>query len=174
MSRIVLTYGLIAGIVVSLSLILLTSNGGINMENGEIIGYTVMIIALSTIFFGVRTYRDQHLGGSISFGKAFTIGLYIALVASTIYVLSWLVISGTVRQDFMNEYYTHTVEELRQSDLPEAEVEAKIAEMDEFREMYKNPLVKIGVTYLEILPVGLLVSLISAFLLRRRQTSRAA
>lgn len=166
MKRIILTYGIIGGIIVS-TLMLLNIASGIDWENGYLKGYTIMVIALSTIFFAVRTYRDKHLGGSIAFGKAFLMGLYITLVASTLYVASWMVYSSTSKLDYMQEYYLHEKAALEKSDLTEAQVEAELKDIRQMQENYKNPLVKVGFTYLEILPVGLLISLICAAMLRR-------
>jgi hypothetical protein len=169
MRKIILTYGIIGGIIVSAMMWLTLGSGKHDFDNGELIGYTTMVIALSTIFFGVKTCRDKHFGGRITFGKAFLIGLGITLVASTLYVGSWLVMDSTTKQDFMGAYYEHTKTELEKSGTPPAEMEAQLAELREFQEMYKNPLVKVGFTYMEILPVGLLISLICAGLLRRKR-----
>ncbi len=168
MKRIVLTYGIIGGIIVSGMMWFTLGDGQHDWENGELIGYTTMVIALSTIFFGVKTYRDKHLGGSINFGRAFLVGLYITLIASTLYVASWMIMSANMQQDFMESYMEQAKAKLEQSGAPEAEVQAKVAEMKYFGELYKNPIVKIGFTYMEILPVGLLISLVCAAILKRR------
>ena len=104
---------------------------------------------------------------SISFGEAFKIGLGISIVAAALYIITWMVLSETIAQDFMSEYYQSSIEKLRSSDLSQSEIEAKIKEMDKFQELYKNPLVKIGMTFLEIFPVGLIISLISALILKK-------
>ena len=170
MKKTILTYGIIVSAMMWLTL----GSGDHDLDNGMWIGYTTMVIALSTIFFAVRTYRDKHLSGSIKFGKAFRMGLYITLVASTMYVASWMVLSATSEQDFMQEYYEHEKAKLESSDMPAAEVEAELEEMRYFGELYKNPVVKIGFTYLEILPVGLLISLICAGILKRGAPVRDA
>jgi hypothetical protein len=168
MKRIVLTYGIIGGIIVSAMMWLTLGSGKHDFDNGMWIGYTTMVIALSTIFFGVKTYRDKHRGGSITFGKAFLMGLYITLIASTMYVASWMVLSATSKQDYMEQYYEHTKAQLEESDMPADQVEAQLKEMRDFQELYKNPAVKIGATYMEILPVGLLISLLCAAVLKRK------
>lgn len=175
MKKIVLTYGLIGGIIISAMMFLTLATGKHDWENGYWIGYTTMVIALSTIFFGVKTYRDKHLGGSIPFGKAFAMGLYITLIASTFYVASWLVISGNSKEDFMADYYKHQQAELEKSGRPAAEIAEELRKTREFGELYNNnPAVKIGMTYLEILPVGLLISLICAGILKRRGAEQVA
>lgn len=167
MKKTVLTYGIIGGVIVSAMMWLTLGSGKHDFDNGMWIGYTTMVIALSTIFFAVKTYRDKYMGGEINFGRAFLMGLYITLIASTMYAASWMVLSATTDQDIMEQYYVHEKQKLESSDLPAAEVEAKLQEMRDFQEMYKNPIVKIGFTYMEILPVGLLISVFCAALLKR-------
>ena len=168
MTRLALNFGLIAGAITSAMLCLLLFGIGMNHEYGELLGYSSMILAFSTIYFAIKNYRDEQLEGIISFAKAFQIGLAITMIASTIYVLTWMVISNFGGEEAVNEYFQKSLENLRASDLPQAEISKKVAEMEAFRESYDHPFVKIGVTYLEIFPVGLLVSLIAAFLLKRK------
>ena len=163
-----LTYGAVAGAIVAAMIAISFSITGLNVKYGELIGYSTMILAFSTIFSAVKSYRDKHLGGKITFGKALKIGLGITVVASIIYVIAWVIISDTIAKDFMLEYYQHSVDQLKQSNLSEAEIKAKIKEMEYFQELYKNPLVKIGITFLEIFPVGSIISFIAAFILKRK------
>jgi len=171
MKRTVFTFGSIAGIIVSAMLFITMTDGLKGNEYGELIGYSTMIIAFVTIFFAVRTYRDKYNHGLIKFGKAFLIGLYITLIASTMYVASWMVISNTYARNYMDQYYDNAIEEIRKSDLPQIKIDQQVQSMEHFRQMYKNPFVKIAVTYMEILPVGLLISLIIAALLRKTISS---
>lgn len=168
MKKLILTYGAIAGVIVSAMLLINFSGSSMNFENAELFGYSSMIIAFSTIFFAIKSHRDKTQDGAISFAKALKIGLGITLVASAIYILAWLVISETVAKDFMTEYYQYTMEQMKSSGLTETEVEEKVAEMEYFKELYKNPIVKIGITFLEIFPIGFIVSLISALILRKK------
>ncbi|PLX22832.1 MAG: DUF4199 domain-containing protein [Marinilabiliales bacterium] len=168
MKKIVLTFGIIAGIIVSAMLLISFIDGMVDFESGKVVGYLTMIIALSTIFFGIKTYRDKHQNGSIKFGKAFKMGLYISLIASTMYVASWMILANTTAKGFMDDYYTYSVEQLHKSNLSQEEIEIKIKEIKEFQEIYKKPAVMAGFTYLEILPIGLIISLLSASILKRK------
>ena len=85
------------------------------------------------------------------------------------YMASWMIIINTYGADFMDEYYQYSVEKLKNSGEEQQEIDLQIQQMEEYKELYKSPVVQIGVTYLEILPVGLLISLISATILRRRK-----
>lgn len=172
MKKTVLTYGPIAGVVIVLLMALFIGIMGKeqDFQVGEILGYASMIVALSTIFVGIRKYRDDELGGMITFGKAFQVGLLITLVASAIYVAAWMFYSaGGGANEMMTAYLDQMVEKMEASGATQAEIDAKVSEMEQFQEMYKNPIVKIGITFLEIFPVGLIISLIAAGLLRKTE-----
>lgn len=176
MKKTVLTYGLIAAAItiIPMTLFNMLSGDEFDFKMGEIVGYASMIIALSTIFIGVRKYRDEELGGVISFGKAFQMGILITLVASTVYVTSWMIYSTTGgAEEMMTAYMDQMIERMRADGATETDINAKITEMESFQEMYKNPIVKIGITFLEIFPVGLIISLIAAGLLRKKETKVA-
>jgi hypothetical protein len=171
MKKIVLIYGIISGVIVGAMLIItmpLYENGTLNFENGELVGYTTMIIALSMVFFGVKSYRDNHLAGSISFGNALKVGLLITLVAAVIYALSWEVSYNTMKGDFMGKMTERHLEKMKTEGAAEEAIALERKSMEEFGEMYKNPFIRFGVTLMEISPVGILVSLLSAGLLRKK------
>jgi hypothetical protein len=175
MKKIVLIFGLIAGAILSaMMLVNVSLIDQIGFDKGEIIGYTTMVVAFLMIYFGVRTYRDNHAGGTIRFGRAFGIGLLITLVASTCYVGTWQVVYHTLAPDFGDKYGAYVIEKARKSGATEAQLAVQKKEMQEFIEMYKNPLVNVALTYLEPLPVGLLFSLVSAGLLSRRRKDAAS
>ena len=170
MKRVVLINGIIGGLIVSTLMVLATlyfkSTG--DFENGMIYGYASMILAFIFIFVGVKTFRDKYNNGIISFGKAFTIGILIALIASTFYVVTWLIEYFYVFTDFAEKYATETLAKAKAAGATEAELAKQTAEMAQFNKMYKNPFFNALITYMEILPVGLIVSLISAFLLKKK------
>src|SRR5579862_4186451 len=116
MKKIILVYGLIAGVIVGAMLMItmpLYENETLHFENGEWLGYTTMVIALSLVFFGVKSYRDNHLKGSISFWSGIKVGLLITLVASLIYALSWEITYNTMKSDFMKQYNEHAIEKMK-------------------------------------------------------------
>ncbi|MGH2649433.1 MAG: DUF4199 domain-containing protein, partial [Ginsengibacter sp.] len=132
------------------------------------LGYATMLIAFSMIFVGVKNYRDKYAGGVISFGKAFKVGLFITLIASTIYVIVWMIEEHFFFPDFMDKYVTHELNRLQSSGISAAELAGKTKDLEQAKEMYKNPILKILMTYAEILPVGLIVTLISSLILKRK------
>src|SRR5215204_1338103 len=170
MKKNILIYGLISGLVVA---VLMAVNLGMvsksrNFDNSVLIGYASMIIAFSLVFVGIKNYRDKYNGGVISFGKAFKVGFFITLIASTIYVIVWLIEEHFFFPDFMEKYMAHEISKAQSSGSSATEIANKTKELDQAKEMYKNPILKILMAYAEILPVGLLVSLICSFILKRK------
>jgi hypothetical protein len=166
MTKTVLTFGSIAGVILSvMMLVTVPFMDRIGFKRGEVIGYTTMVLAFLLIFFGVRSYRDHVAGGSISFGRAFAVGTLILVVASVFYVATWQLIYYKLAPDFVTKYQAHMIEEARASGKSQAEIDKKVADARKFAEMYKNPLVNAAITFIEPLPVGLLVALISAGIL---------
>jgi hypothetical protein len=173
MQKLILKYGFIAGSIVSAFMLISISFIGdtIDYGTGELLGYISMIVALSAIFIGIKSYRDNELNGTIGFAKAFQVGLLITLVASLIYVASWVVYINTSDSDFINTYKAYMIEELEKSGEPQEVMDQKLAEIVSATEMYQNPLAQIAITFLEIFPVGLLVSLIAAALLQKKPSA---
>jgi hypothetical protein len=168
MKRVVLIFGLLAGAVLSVMMVVQTAYiDEIGFGRGEIIGYTTMVIAFLMVFFGIRSYRDNLYGGTISFGKAVGIGLLITLVASACYVTTWEVIYYWFAPDFVEKYSVYLLEKAREAGATQQELAAKSAEWAQYREMYKNPVINAAMTFVEVFPVGLVITLVSAAILRR-------
>lgn len=176
MKKIIFVCGIIAGLIVSgmmfFSVDQCYQTG--NFEHGMIYGYTGMLIAFSCIFVGIKIYRDKYNNKLISFGKAFKIGLFITLIASTFYVVSWLISYYNFYPDFAESYAKHVLNQAKAAGASEAEMVKQTAEMARFKEMYKNPVFVILMTYVEILPIGLVVALISSLILKRKTIKQAA
>jgi amino acid transporter len=174
MKKNIIVFGLISGLIVSAFMAVsigmcYKSN---DFDGSMIIGYAAMIVSFSFVFVGIKNYRDKFNNGMISFGRAFKLGLMITLIASTLYVITWLICYYGFIPDFMERYSGHVLEGMKDKGLSQTEMDAQLAEMNTYREMYKNPLFVILLTYMEILPVGILITLISAFILKRKSTSR--
>lgn len=171
MQRIVLRYGVISGlIIVGLSSIhwLFFHDMEQMMTYGMIIGYASMILALSMVYVGVRRYRDTVLGGTITFWQAMGCGALIALIAGLFYVLAWEVTMATALPNFASEYAAAQLRQMQAAHATAEQLATAKAEMTGFVEMYANPVIRMGFTFMEILPVGLLATVIAAAVLRRR------
>ena len=171
MKKIVLRYGLASGVVllaIAGVMLPLCLNGTINFDQGEIVGFSTMILAFLMVFFGIRSYRDNVAGGTIGFGKAFQVGLLITLVTCAIYVIAWEITYYNFLPDFMDRYNAHVLERMRTDGETEAALQEKAAELAEMARLYANPLVNVAFTFIEVFPVGLIVTLVSAAILRRK------
>ena len=173
MRKIVLTFGLIAGAILSV-MMLIQFQFQIGFDKGAIIGYTTMVLAFLMVFFGVRSYRDNVAGGSVTFGRAFGVGLLITIVASVCYVATWQFVYYRLVPDFGDKYAAYAVEKAKKSGATDAQVAAKTREMTELNQMLKKPLVNIALTFLEPLPVGILFTLITAVALSRKRRVQGA
>lgn len=163
----ILVYGVIAGLVAGLPLSAFVIFAHDNSPaHGMLIGYTIMLVALSTIFVAIKRHRDEVLGGVIRFWPAFALGLGISAVAGIIYVIAWDVSCAIAHVDFASSYAAAVVEQKRAAGASTAELAKVTAEMERFKVQYANPLFRWPMTFIEIFPVGVLVSLISAALLR--------
>lgn len=169
MRKNVLTFGLIGGGVIALLMALtLPFQDQIGFDRGAIVGYTTMVLAFLMVYFGVRSYRDTAAGGALSFGRAFTVGLLITLVITACYVVTWQVMYYGFMPDFLDKYSAYAIEQARQSGASEADLSRQAQELRDFAAMYRNPLVNIAFTFLEPLPVGLVFTLVTAAVLRRK------
>lgn len=165
MRKIVWTFGIIAGLItVAMFIVNMPADGeAMDFENGMLYGYVTMLIALSTIFFAAAQYRKKYTEGHLKFGKAFLIGLYISLIAAAIYTLGWEIYYTNFATDFVEQYVEFQREQLIESGLSADEVDSQMADQEQSMALYKeNRFFRMGMTFLEIFPVGLLVSLIVA------------
>lgn len=171
MKRTVLKFGLISGLVLSAVSAVLTplcTRGVIDFGAAQVIGYSAMVLSFLLVFFGIRSYRDEVAGGTITFGKAFGVGLLIAVVACAVYVVAWEIFYFNFFPDFLDTYGEYVIDRLRAGGATAAEIAAKEAEMARFAELYANPLINVLITFMEPFPVGLVVTLVSAAILRRK------
>lgn len=170
MKKTVVTFGLISGGVSSLMMLLtMPFLDRIGFEHGEVIGYTMIVLSFLLVFFGVRSYRENVGGGVLTFGRGFTVGLLITLVSCVFYVATWQVIYFKLSPGFMDKWTAYAVERARASGASEAEVQKTAQQMQTFKAMYDKPLVNAAITLIEPLPIGLVVTLISAATLRRKE-----
>ena len=165
MTRVIWTYGLISGLVV-IALMIGTIVVGDGAYSSVWLGYLIMLVALSSILVGVKQHRDQALGGVIGFRTALLTGLGIAAVASLAYVAVWELYLAVTHYAFMDQYAAQTLEAKRAAGVTGAAYEKVAAEMETMRRQYANPLFRLPMTFIEIFPVGLLIALVTAALLR--------
>ena len=166
MFRTALIYGGIAGTATIITMILGFEYGG-EGAGSQAVGFLIMFIALSLIFFGVKRYRDVEQGGVITFAKAFGLGVMMAAIAGAAYVAIWEIYMASTGFAFYTEYFDSLVAAKQADGMTGAELDAWVAENEGWKEALRNPLLRIPITFTEIFPIGLLVSLVSAAILRK-------
>ena len=164
----ILSYGSIAGLIVGLPLFAITvaMNGHPYLSYGPIVGYLTMLVALSTVFVAVKRYRDSDRGGVIGFWPAFGLGVAISFVAGVFYVLAWEAALAVTHMDFAGDYAKLLIAKQQAKGVSGEALAQFRANMERFKAQYANPLYRLPMTFTEIFPVGLLVSAVSAALLR--------
>jgi uncharacterized protein DUF4199 len=169
MRKTVITFGLISGAIMSaMMLATVPLMDKIGFDKGVVIGYTTMVAAFLMVFFGIRSYRDNVADGKISFGKGFVVGILITLIACICYVVVWEIIYFHLMPDFADKYVQHMIENVRASGASQQAIDAQIEQMKSLKAMFDNPFINAAITFREPFPVGLIITLISSAILRRR------
>lgn len=174
MKNTIIKYGLISGVISAVLMLISTltiKNIGydkVGMDNAALIGYTLIILAMSIIFMGIKSFRDEVNQGSVGFTKALLIGLGITVISCVCYSLMWLVVYYNFMPNFMDDYANYYIEKLKSSGATESDINQAMTEMQSIRGMYQNPLSIFAITLTEPLPVGVIVSFIAAFILKRK------
>ena len=174
MKKVVLTFGLISGVIISVLMagqLLLASK--IGSGHSMLLGYTTMVASFLLVYFGIRSYRDNNLGGQISFGRAFACGILITLVTTVFYVAVWEIVYFNFMPHFMDSYFAEQIHKVQSSGLDAATTAARVAAIQRSQQLYQNPFVNMAYTFMEPLPVGVIITLISSAVLRRKAAARS-
>jgi len=176
MKKIIFTCGIIGGLISVCWYIFSVQVFKLNMSMNESLffGYASMVLAFSLIFIGIRNFRDNYNGGAISFGKAIKIGLLITAIASTVYVGVWLIDYYFFTPDYMDKYAASVLADMKAKHASQASIDKEMAELASYAKMYKNPFFNALLTYTEIVPVGVVISLIAALILKKKSEPATA
>ena len=169
MKKIVLTFGLISGAVAALlmfSTMLFADR--IGFDRGLIVGYTTIVVSLLLVPFGIRAYRENVGGGNITFGRAFAVGILITVISCICYVIAWEILYFNFLPDFCEKYSAYMVEKAKASGASQQAIEAIAQQMKSMKAMLDNPLINAAMAFIEPLPVGLIITLVSAAILRKK------
>ena len=169
MKKTVVTFGLLSG-ALSAALMTVTTAFADQIGFGRsiIVGYTIIVASFLFVYFGIRSYRDNVLGGTISFAKAFQAGILITVISCVCYVGSWLVVYYNFIPDFVDNYAAYMVEEKQKSGASQAEIDDTVKQGQDMKRMLANPFMNAAMTFTEPFPVGLLVTAVSAAALRKK------
>jgi uncharacterized protein DUF4199 len=169
MKKTVLTFGLISGAVSSaMMLATIPFIDRIGFDRGVIVGYTTIVLSFLLVFFGIRSYRDTVGGGRITFGRAVVVGLLISLISCVCYVVTWEIIYFNFMPDFVDKYTAYMVQKVTASGASQQVIDAKLQEMKGLKAMYDNIFLNAALTFTEPFPIGLIITLISAAILRKK------
>ena len=176
MKKTILTFGLISGVISSV-LMFGTFRFLSNLNHGQtalVIGYANIVLGFLLVYFGIRSYRDNLAGGAITFGRGFGIGICITLISCIFYVVTWEIVYFHFLPGFMDSYFAHQIQKIQSTPgTPEA-IQAKVAAIRHSQQLYENPFVNALYTFIEPFPVDLLVTLISAAILRKKPQAKPA
>jgi len=175
MKKTVLTFGLISGAISSVMMAAaIPFQDRIGFERAEIVGYTTIVLSFLLVYFGIRSYRDNVGQGHITFWKALGVGVLITLVSSVCYVVTWEIIYYNFLPDFMDKYGAYLVAKAKASGATPDALQAQLQQLKEMKRLYQNPFFNAALTFVEPLPIGLAITLLSAAVLRRRTPSQGA
>jgi hypothetical protein len=173
LKKTILTFGLISGALISL-MMALTVPFQDKIGHSYVVGYTTIVLSLLLSYFGIRSYRDNIQNGHITFGKAFRVGLSITVISCLCYVVTWQIIYYNFIPDFMDKYGAQVLQKMQASGATAAAIQQKSEEINKLKIMYKNPLFNAAMTFIEPFPVGLVITVLSAAILRKKAPSPAA
>jgi hypothetical protein len=175
MKKTILIFGLISGAFSAFMLVATVPFADrIGFDKGEYLGYTVIVLSFLLVFFGVRSYRDHVGQGEITFGKAFVVGLGITMISSACYVITWEILYFHFLPGFMDKYGAYMVQKLQASGASAAAIQAQVQQIQKYKQMYDNPWINAAMTFIEPFPIGLLITLLSAVVLRRKAQPQPA
>jgi hypothetical protein len=169
MKKIILVFGLISGAISALMMAgTMRVADQIGFDKGEYLGYTVIVLSLLMVYFGIRSYRDNVGGGQVTFGRAFTVGLGITVISCICYVIAGEILYFYFMPDFMDKYGAYLIQKVQASGASAAAIAAEVQKVEKYKEMYNNPLINVAMTFMEPFPVGLGMTVISAAILRKK------
>ena len=170
MKNTVLKFGVISGVVAAALMFTTTFFvEQIGFDRGVYVGYTGILISMLFVYFGIRSYRDNVLGGQITFARGFNAGILITVISCLFYVGMWLIVYYTLMPDFGDKWGAYIIETARAKGASQAEIDAAIQQAKQAKTMLENPIINAAVSFTEPFPVGLLVTLISAAVLRKQE-----
>lgn len=171
MKKTVLTFGIISGVIVAVLMGINTVFADrIGFDRAIFAGYAAMLVAFLLVFFGIKSYRDNVGDGEISFGRAFTVGILITLITCAFYVVSWEILYYTVLHDFPEKYGNYLIEKARAAGATPEQMAQELEKVNQMKALLDNPLLASAVIFIaEPLPVGVVMTLISAAILRKRR-----
>ncbi len=95
------------------------------------------------------------------------------MISCICYVVAWEILYFKFMPDFMAKYAAYALEKAKASGASAEAIQAQVQEMRKFKEMYDNPFFNAAITFTEPFPVGLIITLISALILRKKDKAQS-
>ena len=169
MRKTVLTFGVISGLISAVTMLATVPFlHKLSGDKGLILGYTTIVLAGLLVFFGIRSYRDNVSDGQLTFARALAVGILISVLSNCFYVATWEVVSYKFMPDFAEKYASQMVEHAKATGASQQKIDETARQAADFVRNYHNPLYNISMTFLEPFPVFLVITLISAAVLRKK------
>lgn len=173
MNKLILRFGLISGLflglLMAISFYFASKNHGNMNGNGEIIGYSSMLVVLSICMWmaGSRYIRENGRSGYV---KLWLINLGIGTIASICYLISWALTYHFIYPDFVQDFMLSLDKGYAAGKIPKSTYDEYSANMKN----YDKPLYFIAYTLMEIFPLAVVMSLIIALIMyvAQRKTAR--
>jgi hypothetical protein len=174
MKKTIFKFGLISGVISSVSMLATVPfEDKIGLDHSYLLGYTIIVLSFLMVFFGVRSYRDNAGQGQITFSKAFLVGLSISLITCVFYVATWEALYFTVMHDYMDKYAAAVIHKAQLAGDSPAAIQAQVVQLQKYKVLYENPFYNVAMTFIEPFPVGLLITLLTAAILRKKPKAQA-
>ena len=167
MGKTMFFYGLLAGGFNIACVFAISAMGLEHSQFSIVYGYLIMFAALSLVFVGVKQVRDTRFGGVIRFWYALVVGLAISLVATLTYVVGWEAYLWATHYTFFDHYAAEVLASKRAAGASPAALAKLSTDLATQARAYAEPVGRMAMTAFEILPPAIVVSLISAALLRK-------
>ena len=175
MTKNTFTFGLISGAISSLMMVAtMPFADKIAYDKAEYIGYTTIVLSFLLVFFGIKSYRDNTCDGQLTFVKAFTVGICITLISCVCYVATWEILYFNFMHDFVDKYGVYAIAKAKASGATAAAIQAQVEQIAKYKQLYENPFYNAAITFIEPFPIGLVITVISAAVLRRKRQPEPA
>jgi len=168
MKNTVLAFGLLSGaLAVAMMLATLPFIRSMELGTSDLIGYSSIAISALVLFFGIRSHRERA-GGQLTFGRGLGVGILITLISSACYMAAFQVVYFKAMPDFGEKFSACMVERARAGGATEREIDETAATAAALKRLYDRPATNAALTFATTFPVGLVMSVFAAAVLRRK------
>lgn len=164
----ILRNGIICGLVNALFLVVFGYVGtSKNLNHSQTFAFIGLVSSFVFLFIGV--HQKRALAKTWSFGSAFMGGMGIVFIACFFYVVTWQFLYYNYMPDFADKYAEKVIEQLKAKGLTGDTLAKQIADMEQFKINYKDPMYNAGLTFSEIFPVGFLLNIIASLVFMKKK-----